>query len=180
MDAEQLERNREAQAELYGEALGPLFRRLNAAFGLTQAQLAATIGVSAPMLSQLMSAQRVKIGNPAVIQRIHAISSLAADVSAGRVAADDVARRLDEVRGFSGVLTRTSADAAPAEPKGEAADVVWAVRSLFRAVASGQELEDVANAIGADHPGLAELIRVYGVGRRDDALAHYARHEHLF
>lgn len=182
MEAVQLEQNRRTQADLYGQDLRSLFGRLIEALGLTQARLAATIGVSAPMLSQLMSAHRVKIGNPATVQRIHELASLADDVESGRVARGDLVIRLKEVRTSTAILTRSTVDSvAPDGPADAvpAAAVVAAVRDLLRAVASGRELEEVADAIAGAHPGLAEFIRVYGVGRRGEALAHYGRHEHL-
>ncbi|WP_129669826.1 helix-turn-helix domain-containing protein [Phytoactinopolyspora endophytica] len=184
MDDEQLARNRDAQAELYGAPLRELFRRLIDTFGLTQSQLASTVGVSAPMLSQLMGARRVKMGNPAAMQRIHALSALADEAEAGQVSPEELKSRIDEIRSVSGVLTSSSyvrstdsAQTTTAKPSPD--DVVAAIRGLLRAVASGQELHDVAAALVGDHPGLAELIRVYGVGRQEDAVDHYRRHEHL-
>ncbi|HZE01436.1 MAG TPA: helix-turn-helix transcriptional regulator, partial [Pseudonocardiaceae bacterium] len=46
---------------------GDRVRRLVIAFNVSQAQLAEVLGLSAPMLSQLMSGRRAKIGNPAVL-----------------------------------------------------------------------------------------------------------------
>lgn len=178
METEQLERNRRTQADLYGQDLRSLLGHVIRALGLTQAQLASTIGVSAPMLSQLMSAHRVKIGNPAALQRIHALADLAGEADAGRVGPTELASRLDEVRAFSGNFTRPSTDVnLPADVP--AAVVVTAVRNLLRAVASGYELHEVSRALAGDHPGLAELIRVYGVGRHEDALAHFDRYGNL-
>lgn len=178
MDTGQRERNRAAQVALYGAPLGDLCRHLMTALGLTQAQLATTIGLSAPMLSQLMSAQRVKIGNPAAVQRMQAMSALVDDVEAGRVSTDDVGAHLDEIRTVSGILTTTSSRITGTGSTSDA-DLVATVRGLLRAVASGHELHDVAASIASEHPGLAELIRTYGVGTVDDALDHYARHKHL-
>ena len=76
MDAAQQEataRARELQRNWYGEPLGALFRKLIDDLGLNQARLAGVLGLSAPMLSQLMSGQRAKIGNPAVVQRVQAL-----------------------------------------------------------------------------------------------------------
>jgi len=53
-------RNVERQIEWYGEPLGDRFGRLLARLSLSQAQLAGVLGLSAPMLSQLMSGQRSK------------------------------------------------------------------------------------------------------------------------
>ena len=79
------EANRAAQHELYGEPLADVFHRLMACFGATQGTLAQTLGISAPMLSQLMSANRVKIGNPAVVLRLQALQDLAHNVDRGLV-----------------------------------------------------------------------------------------------
>ena len=67
-----------AQAEMYGEPLGQRFGRLLAAYGISQARLAAVLGLSPPMLSQLMSGQRAKISNPAVFGRLVRLEELAA------------------------------------------------------------------------------------------------------
>lgn len=182
MEAAQLERNRRTQAGLYGQDLRGLFGHLVKVLGLTQTQLAITIGVSAPMLSQLMSAHRVKIGNPAVVQRVQVLTSLADDVEAGRVTRDELAVRLDDARTLSGIIARSTTGPAARDGATDAvpaAAVVAAVRHLLRAVASGRELEEVAETLSSGHPGLAELIRVYGVGPHDEAMAHYDRHAHL-
>ena len=63
-------RNVARQREWYGEPLGDRVRRLVVAFDVSQAQLAEVLGLSAPMLSQLMSGRRAKIGNPAVLARM--------------------------------------------------------------------------------------------------------------
>ena len=83
-----------AQTEMYGEPLGTRMGRLLAAYRISQARLAAVLGLSPPMLSQLMSAQRAKISNPAVLGRLVRLEELAA-------AATDPATReasLEQVR----------------------------------------------------------------------------------
>src|SRR5918997_2780770 len=62
--------NQEQQRELYGAPLGERVRRLTGALGISQARLARTLGMSPAMLSQLVSARRVKIGDPAVLARM--------------------------------------------------------------------------------------------------------------
>jgi transcriptional regulator with XRE-family HTH domain len=62
--------NQERQRELYGAPLGDRVRRLTGALGISQARLARTLGISPAMLSQLVSARRVKIGDPAVLARM--------------------------------------------------------------------------------------------------------------
>ena len=55
---------------MYGENWADRFGRLLRGYGIPQSRLAAVIGLSAPMISQLISGQRVKISNPAVYGRI--------------------------------------------------------------------------------------------------------------
>lgn len=70
------EENKRAQQALYGEPLSARFGRLRAELSLTQARLADILGLSAPMLSQLAGAHRVKIGNPAVYERLVMLEEL--------------------------------------------------------------------------------------------------------
>lgn len=172
MTPEELERNRDLQAQVYGEPLGDLLRRIAEALGLTQARLAETVGLSAPMLSQLIRAQRVKIGNPAVVARIQTLGQLAEQVRERGLDPAELDRRLAEVQGASGVLTSTAqAAAVPVEPRA----AVREVQDVLRAVASADELLAAATAIEQRHPGIAEVLRLYGAGRTDDAVAHYRR-----
>lgn len=105
MDAAQQEataRARELQRNWYGEPLGALFRKLIDDLGLNQARLAAVLGLSAPMLSQLMSGQRAKIGNPAVVQRVQLLQDLAAQVADGSVSAAEATERMEEIKKSQG------------------------------------------------------------------------------
>lgn len=173
---EAVERNRAAQREAYGEPLGEVFPRLMGAFELSQAALARVLGMSPPMLSQLISAQRVKIGNPAVLHRMQALEELAASVREGSVPADRVQATLAEIQASTGQWTRTDAHAGPTGDRA----VVEAIHGLLRAVASGQELHDAAELLQGEHPGLAEVLRVYGRSPSGPAREHFARHRDLF
>lgn len=105
MDAAQQEataRARELQRNWYGEPLGALFRRLIDDLGLNQARLAGVLGLSAPMLSQLMSGQRAKIGNPAVVQRVQLLQDLAGQAADGSVSAAEATERMDEIKKSQG------------------------------------------------------------------------------
>ncbi|MDO5492926.1 MAG: DNA-binding protein [Nesterenkonia sp.] len=172
-----VQENLDAQRQAYGEPLSEIFGRLRAAFGLNQAGLAGVLGLSAPMLSQLNSGQRVKIGNPAVLQRVQALSELADQLAEGTVQQQDVASRLEEIRTSSGQFTRSTSTALGAS--GDDA-VVAGMRNLLRAVASGAELSRAAARLEADHPDLAEVLRLYGTGPAGPAAAHFARHRSLF
>lgn len=172
----EVERKREAQREAYGEPLGEVFRRLMDAFALSQAGLARVLGMSPPMLSQLISAQRVKIGNPAVLHRVQAMEELAESVRDGSVPGEQVSASLAEIQGSSGQWTRTEGHAGQASDQA----VVEGVRNLLRAVSSGQELKVAAAALEEAHPALAEVLRVYGTGPAGPARTHFARHRDLF
>ncbi len=179
------ERAREQQRGWYGEPLGELCRGLIAGLGLNQARLAAVLGLSAPMLSQLMSGQRSKIGNPAVVVRLQSMRDLAHAVAEGSVPADQAAARMEEIRASAGsaLLGTSTAGGQPtaggpavrsAPPVGR---VVREIQSLLRALASAEELLDAADTLTPGHPGLAEFLRVYGTGRTDDAVAHFETHQ---
>lgn len=167
------ERGRAAQVELYGEALGDLVRRVAGSLGLTQSRTATTLGLSPAMLSQLMSGQRVKIGNPAVLERLHALVALGEQTSAQQLAPTDVDERLDQIRRSAGLM----ATASTARRQAVAHEVV-AVQAVVRAAASTAQIEAAAEALEADHPRLAELLRVYGAGPTDTAVAHFERTRH--
>jgi predicted transcriptional regulator len=181
MDAAQQEstaRARELQRNWYGEPLGALFRRLIDDLGLNQARLAAALGLSAPMLSQLMSGQRAKIGNPAVVQRVQALQALAGQVADGSVSAAEAAHRMEEIKKTSGgsVLSAssqtTASSGAPTVRR-----VVREIQSLLRSVASAGDILQAADALAPDQPELAEFLRVYGAGRTAEAVAHYEAHQ---
>lgn len=181
MDAVQQEataRARELQRSWYGEPLGALFRRLIDDLGLNQARLAAVLGLSAPMLSQLMSGQRAKIGNPAVVQRVQALQDLAGQVAGGSVSAGEAADRMDEIKKTQGgsVLSNSGQTAthsgAPTVKR-----VVREIQSLLRSVSAAGDIIDAADTLAPSHPELAEFLRVYGAGRTSDAVAHYEAHQ---
>ncbi|MFB4300725.1 DNA-binding protein [Actinomadura sp. NTSP31] len=195
--AETVVRNRALQAEWYGEPLGERIRRLLDRLGLSQSGLAGVLGLSAPMLSQLMSAQRAKISNPAVLHRLLAVEELAADPGFEAMAAGEVEERLREIGAEAAATTaglraatsgriavggasgeraaggaaRRAADGAPVPPEAAAR----LVQALLREVASAAEIEAAAALIGDRFPELADLLRVYGNGRTGEAAAHYAR-----
>ncbi|MFF7854554.1 helix-turn-helix domain-containing protein [Streptomyces sp. NPDC007904] len=181
MDAAQQEataRARELQRNWYGEPLGALFRKLIDDLGLNQARLAGVLGLSAPMLSQLMSGQRAKIGNPAVVQRVQLLQDLAGQVADGSVSAAEATERMEEIKKSQGgsVLSTTtqttSTSGAPTVKR-----VVREIQSLLRSVAAAGDIIEAADTLAPTHPELAEFLRVYGAGRTSDAVAHYQSHQ---
>ncbi|MEU5880358.1 DNA-binding protein [Spirillospora sp. NPDC047279] len=173
-------RNRALQAEWYGEPLGDRFRRVLDRLGLSQSGLAGVLGLSAPMLSQLMSGQRAKISNPAVLNRLLAVEELATGPDLDGLPAAEVAARLERIRAETATTTtgmRASGEVLPEDQaaRGRDASPVRALQALLRSAASAGEIEDAARLIEAGHPELAEILRVYGNGRTGDAEEHFRR-----
>jgi transcriptional regulator with XRE-family HTH domain len=160
------------QRRLYGEPVGDLVRRVTTGLGLTQARVAGVLGLSPAMLSQLMSGHRVKIGNPQAVSRLQALLALVDE--APRLTQDAVTERLGEIRDATTSALTTSQQATT--PPADTADVV---RRLLHAVASGRELDAAVKALEPVAPGLADLVRIYGAGTRDEAARHLATVAHL-
>lgn len=203
---EQTAHNLQQQVELYGEPLGEVVRRITGGLGMTQGGLAQVIGLSAPMLSQLVSAQRVKIGNPAVVSRLRAVSELTDLAVAGGIEPEHIAHELDGIRAATGAYTRPTTahlarSAAPGQPTGQAAGqpIDPPARFLRPTTYPGElppspsarsvvrEIQDLFRAVASaeeiqqaatavESPAIAELLLAYGTGRTADALAHYEQH----
>jgi len=164
-----LDRNQAQQAAVYGEPLGTVFGRVSEQLGLTQSRIAAILGLSSPMLSQLASGHRVKIGNPVAVKRLQALVELTAAVAAGLVQLADVEPRLVEVAAQAAVITQGTPSGAIIAPTA----AVRIVQGLFRSVASAEDLLDAAAMIAGRHPEIAQMLRVFGAGRTADAVAHF-------
>lgn len=158
------------QTALYGAPLGDSVRRVTTVLGISQAAVARTVGVSAPMLSQLVSGQRIKVGNPLALQRLRSLLDLADDVDAGLPHAA-VAERIEAIAAEDSttLTTRRREDTAP-----RPADGAVAVQALLRAVASGRDLAAAADRLEPDLPAIAEVLRTYGTGTPEEARAHWA------
>lgn len=104
MRSEQISENLRQQSALYGEPLGQYLRGIMQTLRITQARTAAVLGLSAPMLSQLISGQRVKIGNPLVVQRLRSLGELAVAARSG-MTPGEIDVRLDEIRGEAASVT---------------------------------------------------------------------------
>ncbi|MFD9740224.1 XRE family transcriptional regulator [Umezawaea sp. NPDC059074] len=153
-----VQRNIALQREWYGEPLGDRVRRLVVAFRVSQAQLADVLGISAPMLSQVMSGRRAKIGNPSVLARMIMLERkvLTPDVATG--APDALQRALEDVRLSKPTVSR---DSLPVN----AADTEAMVLSGLRRIVDRRELSQAADVLADDFPGLAELLRRAAKGR---------------
>lgn len=134
------EDNREKQRELYGAPLADIGARITAELGLTQGRLAELIGVSAPMLSQVLSGHRTKFGNPAAVKRLAALNDLAA--VAPQLTRAQLEERLSEIQGLTVTLTNA----------GEESNTLAELRRR----ASAQELARLAGL--TESPALADLL----------------------
>lgn len=159
-------RVREEQTALYGAPLGDLITQLTGVYGISRGRLATVLGLSAPMVSQLASGNRLKIGNPSAVQRMQRLLEVAPDVRAGALAADEAITQI-EAEQPGAVLTRSTQRLR----RQGALDV----QLVLRWAASAQELGAAADALQADFPAVAEVLRIYGAGRSADAVTHFAR-----
>ena len=149
-------RNVALQREWYGEPLGDRVRRLVVAFDVSQAQLAEVLGLSAPMLSQLMSGRRAKIGNPAALARMVMLERrvLTPEVASGDPAA--IRNALEQVRDSRPTVSRptVSSEILPIEEHGDEVLV-----PALRALAPPAELAAAARLLREGFPLLAGLLR---------------------
>jgi transcriptional regulator with XRE-family HTH domain len=154
-DQKIVQRNLELQKQWYGEPLGDRVRRLVVAFDVSQANLADVLGISAPMLSQVMSGRRAKIGNPAVLARLIMLERkvLVPDVAAGKKEA--MVRALEEVRASRPSVTR---DNLPVDIGRNDRVAVAALRR----VAEAADLTAAATLLNGRFPELADLLRRAG------------------
>ncbi|GLZ45101.1 hypothetical protein Acsp06_12860 [Actinomycetospora sp. NBRC 106375] len=143
-DADAVRRNRELQRRFYGEPLGDRLRRLLGALDISQAVLAETLGLSSAMLSQLISARRVKIGTPAVLGRLVLLEQRI--LAGGPNGPVDVGRLLAEVRASQ------PRSGPPAPRTADSYD-------LLRTVADPDELARAADTLDRGFPSLAGLLR---------------------
>jgi len=154
-----LARNRGRQRELYGAPLGDRVRRLTAGLGITQGRLAQTLGVSPAMLSQLASARRVKIGDPAVLARLQLLDRrCASGPPRARAAVDALLAEVAAAQlHWTGDTAPTGSDAVRPAPEQVPSPRATPADAL-RAVAPPSRLAAAAAALSA-FPELAEVLR---------------------
>ncbi|MGO0576291.1 helix-turn-helix domain-containing protein [Ornithinimicrobium panacihumi] len=149
---DEIERNIAEQVAVYGEPLADVFGRLTRGLGLNQAGLAKVLGISPPMLSQLGSGRRIKIGNPAVMRRLEEVRDLLTAVEEGKVGEHGIPGRLEQIRESVGGWTTTRHELSA--DTGEAA-----AHQALRSAATPAELADAAGLLAPHHPKLADLLR---------------------
>ncbi|GAB3477502.1 helix-turn-helix domain-containing protein [Amycolatopsis cihanbeyliensis] len=150
-----VQRNIALQREWYGEPLGDRVRRLVVAFDVSQAYLAEVLGISAPMLSQVMSGRRAKIGNPVVLARMIMLERkiLTPEVASGKRTALKAA--LEDVRESRPTVSRDTV------PVGGGVDD-QAVLTALRDIAEDENLVDAADRLDPDFPAIADVLRRAG------------------
>ncbi|WP_024877468.1 helix-turn-helix domain-containing protein [Saccharomonospora piscinae] len=150
-----VQRNIALQREWYGEPLGDRVRRLVVAFDVSQAYLAEVLGISAPMLSQVMSGRRAKIGNPVVLARLIMLERkvLTPDVAAGTKEALRTA--LEDVKASRPTVNRDSF------PVGLGPDETTVLGTL-REIAEEENLLEAAERLDTEFPAIADLLRRAG------------------
>lgn len=146
-----LARNRARQRELYGEPWGDRVRRLQAALGVSQARLAEGLGLSTAMLSQLISARRVKIGDPSVLSRLMILDRYVRRMRPEETV--DAEQLLGELRKAKPHL---------AVPPGAPSDPT----ESLRAIAAPAQLVAAASVLRPRFPAIAELLRRAATQRR--------------
>ncbi|NKQ57270.1 helix-turn-helix transcriptional regulator [Amycolatopsis sp. K13G38] len=147
-----VQRNIALQREWYGEPLGDRVRRLVVAFDVSQAYLAEVLGISAPMLSQVMSGRRAKIGNPVVLARMIMLERkcLIPEVAAGHK--DAMMAALEDVKDARPTVGRDNIPVA---------DDRVAMAAL-RELAEDEDLIEAAKRLDEDFPAIADLLRRAG------------------
>lgn len=159
-----VEANRAAQRDIYGESLGVVVDRCRGVLDVTQARVAALLGISAPMLSQLITGHRIKIGNPSAVQRLRVMVEACDDVTHGTIDVATAIERIEAAGGAGEALTGTTRRATSRQ-------IAEQVQASFRRAAGAAEHLAVAEQIATEHPAIARLLRVYGAGQVDEATA---------
>jgi transcriptional regulator with XRE-family HTH domain len=151
-----VQRNIALQREWYGEPLGDRVRRLVVAFDVSQAYLAEVLGISAPMLSQVMSGRRAKIGNPNVLARMIMLERkiLVPEVAAGNREA--MLAAMEDVRNSRPTVGRDNIPVSAVDDQ--------AVLAYLRDLAEDEDLGEAAKRLDEDFPAIADLLRRAGAG----------------
>ncbi|NHN56731.1 DNA-binding protein [Calidifontibacter sp. DB0510] len=164
--------HKQSQERLYGAPLSAVVEQIGTRLGLTQGAIAQVLGLSAPMMSHLVSGRRVKIGNPIAHSRLAQLRALSDDVAAGRIPAGGVEAAIARIAANSDTWSTGARVVAPL-PGGGSPVGGRRVQELFRQVADAADYLDAARLIERDFPAIAELLRVYGASRTSRADEHW-------
>ena len=89
---------RRQQVELYGESVDVLARKCEGLLGLGVSALADTIRLSVPMLTQLLTGERVRIGNPIATARLIRLREFTDQLLSGEASRDDIPLTIAQIR----------------------------------------------------------------------------------
>lgn len=162
-----IEKHRMEQRTLYGAPLNELLGRCGQVLELSQARIASLLGISAPMLSQLIGGHRIKIGNPVAAHRLQVLLEGVDHVADG---AASIAEVIDRVQ-----ATTTTDGQAGTTRRATATDQTRAIQGLFRRQASAIDYIAAADLLHRQFPEIADLLRIYGAGREAEATRHFSR-----
>lgn len=165
---EDVRQTRARQTELYGEPLHDVLGRCAYALHLTQAKMSEYLGISAPMLSQLINGHRIKIGNPAAAQRLQRMIQIARHVESGDMSLDEAYAQLQRNAASHDVL-------AAAGNSRRTRHLGIDIQEICRATAAASEFIEAANLLRSTHPEIAQFLIIYGAERADRAVEHTDR-----
>ena len=97
-NADGADERRRQQVELYGESVDVLARKCEGLLGLGVTGLAEVIGLSVPMLTKLLTGERVRIGNPVAIARLTRLREFTDQLLSGEASRDDIPLTVAQIR----------------------------------------------------------------------------------
>ncbi|MDO4255262.1 MAG: DNA-binding protein [Kocuria sp.] len=136
--------NIQQQIKLYGQPLSERFGAVVNGYNITQRRLAEVLGLSAPMLSQLNSGRRIKIGNPAVYERLVMLEQ--------NLGTDQVDATLQEIEQSQPVLTTTQIRGVKHDESG--------VASALAELIPPSELAQALRVMGDSIPTLSKVLEM--------------------
>lgn len=89
---------RRDQAELYGDSVDAIAARAEQHLGVSERDIARTIGVSAPMFGEVRAGRRTRIGNPAAIHRLRLLADFTGHIADGSADRGDIGLTLSQIR----------------------------------------------------------------------------------
>lgn len=155
---------RARQVALYGEPLQAVLGRCAQSLFLTQARMSELLGISAPMLSQLINGHRIKIGNPAAAQRLQWMVQIAQQVDEGTLSIGEAMDQLKE-----NAESPAAFRALPTVARRER-HVAIEIQELCRLTACASDFLEAAAQLRKTYPEIAEFLTVFGTERADRAV----------
>ncbi|OYO25283.1 DNA-binding protein [Enemella dayhoffiae] len=163
----EVSQTRARQIELYGEPLQDVLGRCSRSLHLTQARMSELLGISAPMLSQLINGHRIKIGNPAAAQRLQWMIRIAQQVDQGVTALPAALEELHRNAKASDVL-----NAPPSGTARRTRHLATEIQEVCRQTAAATDFVGAAELVRERYPEIAEFLLIYGAERADRAMRH--------